>query len=130
MQYQLDRLGSDGVGPYSVIGNEALLLTTKKTTGSNATRSQHPRPVPTFQRKQHINSRTSVSVRLRCQGDDDVTGLNALFAAQAKIEESGGKVARSVPVASWDDITGAMPDFSQEEGLFRMLLASSYAHSC
>ncbi|KAJ4234774.1 hypothetical protein NW757_013567 [Fusarium falciforme] len=43
---------------------------------------------------------------------------NALFAAQAKIEESGGKVARSVPVASWEDITGAMPDFSQMEELF------------
>ncbi|RSL51275.1 hypothetical protein CEP54_011483 [Fusarium duplospermum] len=43
---------------------------------------------------------------------------NALFSAQAKIEEAGGKVTRSVPVASWDDITGAMPNFSQEEELF------------
>ncbi|KAL6354239.1 hypothetical protein LRP88_12573 [Fusarium phalaenopsidis] len=43
---------------------------------------------------------------------------NALFAAQAKIEKSGGKVARSVPVASWEDITGAMPDFSQMEEIF------------
>ncbi|KAM6508595.1 hypothetical protein FSOLCH5_011590 [Fusarium solani] len=43
---------------------------------------------------------------------------NALFAAQAKIEESGGKVAQSVPVASWKDITGAMPDFSQMEDIF------------
>lgn len=55
---------------------------------------------------------------------------NALFAAQEKIEESGGKVARSVPVASWEDITGAMPDFSQMGEIFRLLSASSGAHPC
>lgn len=55
---------------------------------------------------------------------------NAMFAAQAKIEESGGKVARSVPVASWEDITGAMPDFSEVGELFRMLLDPSDVHSC
>ena len=55
---------------------------------------------------------------------------NALFAAQAKIEESGAKVARSVPVASWEDITGAMPDFSQMEELFRMSIGLSDAYSC
>jgi amidase len=55
---------------------------------------------------------------------------NALFAAQAKIEESGGKVAQSVPVASWKDITSAMPDFSQMEDIFCMFFASSDAHSC
>ncbi|KAI8713744.1 Amidase domain-containing protein [Fusarium sp. LHS14.1] len=43
---------------------------------------------------------------------------NAPFAAQEKTEESGGKVARSVPVASWEDITGAMPDFEEMEEIF------------
>ncbi|KAH7152603.1 amidase signature domain-containing protein, partial [Dactylonectria macrodidyma] len=42
----------------------------------------------------------------------------ATFAAQDKIQELGGKVVRSIPLASWGEITGAMPDFEEMEELF------------
>ncbi|KAH6999086.1 amidase signature domain-containing protein [Ilyonectria sp. MPI-CAGE-AT-0026] len=42
----------------------------------------------------------------------------ALFTAQEKIQQLGGKVVKSVPLASWEDITGAMPDLVEMEDLF------------
>lgn len=43
----------------------------------------------------------------------------AMFAAQEKIHKLGGKVVKSVSLASWEDITGAMPDLAEMEDLFR-----------
>lgn len=43
----------------------------------------------------------------------------ALFTAQEKIQQLGGKVVKSIPLASWEDITGAMPDLVEMEDLFR-----------
>ncbi len=42
-----------------------------------------------------------------------------MSAAQEKIESLGGKVVRSIPLASFDEITAAMPDFEYMEELFR-----------
>ncbi len=44
---------------------------------------------------------------------------SAMSAAQEKIESLGGKVVRSIPLASFDEITAAMPDFEYMEELFR-----------
>jgi len=41
----------------------------------------------------------------------------AMFAAAEKIRSLGGKVVQSVPLASWGDITGAMPDLKEMEDL-------------
>lgn len=43
----------------------------------------------------------------------------AMFAAQERIQALGGKVVKWVPLASWDDIVQAMPDFANMEDLFR-----------
>jgi amidase len=43
----------------------------------------------------------------------------AMVAAQEKIRSLGGKVVKSIPLASWDDITGAMPDCEEIEDLWR-----------
>lgn len=43
----------------------------------------------------------------------------AMFAAQEKIQSLGGKVVKSVPLALWDEITGAMLDLEYIEDLWR-----------
>lgn len=43
----------------------------------------------------------------------------AMFEAQERIAALGGKVVKSIPLASWDDIVAAMPDFRNMEDLFR-----------
>lgn len=54
----------------------------------------------------------------------------AMFAAQARIEELGGKVIRSIPLASWEEITGAMPDLKEMEDIFsKMDPAEAYHRS-
>ncbi|KAF2793354.1 amidase signature enzyme [Melanomma pulvis-pyrius CBS 109.77] len=42
----------------------------------------------------------------------------AMFDAAEKIRALGGKVVLSVPVPSWEEITGAMPDLSEIEDLY------------
>lgn len=43
----------------------------------------------------------------------------AMSAAQERIQTLGGKVVKSIPLASWDEIVGAMPDFANMEDLYR-----------
>lgn len=43
----------------------------------------------------------------------------AMFEAQERIAALGRKVVTSVPLAPWDDIVAAMPDFQNKEDLFR-----------
>jgi amidase len=43
----------------------------------------------------------------------------AMFDAADKIRALGGKVVQSVPVPSWGEITGAMPDLREMEDLNR-----------
>ncbi|KAK4236509.1 amidase signature enzyme [Achaetomium macrosporum] len=42
----------------------------------------------------------------------------ALFQAQETIQSLGGNVVKKVPLASWDEITGAMPEFQHIEDLW------------
>jgi amidase len=46
----------------------------------------------------------------------------AMFAAQDKIRGLGGKVVKSVPLISFDEITAAMPDMEYMEDLNRKCL--------
>jgi hypothetical protein len=45
-----------------------------------------------------------------------------MFAAQDKIRVLGGKVVKSVPLISFDEITAAMPDMEYMEDLNRKCL--------
>jgi amidase len=53
----------------------------------------------------------------------------AMFAAADKIRSEGGKVVHSIPMPSWDEITGAMPSMNDMEDLnrkFSMRLRSNF----
>ncbi|KAK3345811.1 amidase signature domain-containing protein [Lasiosphaeria hispida] len=52
---------------------------------------------------------------------------SAMFAAQEKIQSLGGKVVKSIPLASFDDITAAMPDFEYMEELFAFPLKRDFS---
>jgi amidase len=66
---------------------------------------------------------------------EDVDGFfhqtdSALYEAQDKIQELGAKVVKSIPLATWDELVGAMPDLDDMGDLFSKTPISSNLLLC